>query len=137
MKTENLHEQLKSLLPEYARPQMALTEFLKIIKDTKNTIEPEDVTALSKMCEVKAEDVLKIMDRYQRFSDAEESAIHVCTGLPCYLNGAQNLLDEIVSEQKKLNGSARPVKEAHCLGYCHEAPVVQLGDGIKYSGRTM
>ncbi len=134
MKKIDMHNHLESLLPGYARPQMALVDFMKMVKDEKDSISPADVTALSKICEVKADQIIKIMDRYPYFSDAKEQPIYVCMGLPCYVNGAENLLDEILSEQEKLNGQARGVKTSHCLGYCFDAPVARLGDGSDYRG---
>ncbi len=130
---ENLHSHLQSLICNYPHPQMALIYFLKIIKDNKDCIEPDDVIALSKMCDVKTEDIIKLMDHYPYFSDSDDPAVHVCMGLSCYLKGAEEILNEMTSDQGKSNGKTSSVKTSHCLGFCYQAPVVQLSDGLKYS----
>lgn len=135
MTTDNLYENFKSMVSNYAHPQMALIPFLKFIKEKNRSIEPADITALAKICDVKTEEIIKLVDYYPYFSDSDTAAIYVCMGLPCYLKGAENLLDEFISNQKKMNGEGQAVKTSHCLGFCYDAPVVQLSDGVKYKAR--
>ena len=107
-----------------------LIEYLHLIQDHNNYISSNMLEALSHELKVPLVEVWEVASFYDHFDivkDSEEppppTTIRVCNSLSCFLNGSNNLIEEL----KESIGKDVRIIEAPCLGACDMAPAAAKG----------
>ena len=107
-----------------------LIEYLHLIQDHSNYISSNMLEALSHEMKVPLVEVWEVASFYDHFDivkDSEEppppTTIRVCNSLSCYLNGSNNLIEEL----KICTSKDVRIVEAPCLGACDMAPSAAKG----------
>lgn len=124
MNVNNSNKENKSLKKKYPHPQMGLSETLKNVFLEKGTLSDNDIKHIAEVCQTDEKNVREIVEHYDYFDKKCANTISVCFGLPCYINGAEMIFNDLQNENQPLNGDGKKVIAASCLGYCHAAPVV-------------
>jgi len=98
----------------------------------------EAMEMVSEACEVPIAEVYGVVTFYTQFTTEPKGkyVINICMGTACYVIGAQNLLDHILTLTKSpVNGTSEDglfsVDATRCLGACGLAPVA-IVDGKVY-----
>jgi NADH:ubiquinone oxidoreductase subunit E len=134
MNSEKLKARLQSIVADYPHPQAALTPVLHYLLETEQPIDNDTIALAGELCNVDVRSVLEIVGYYPVFENEPTTHTDVCFGLPCYLNGAPELLAEINAGLSPGNGSLNKIKTSACLGHCYAAPVVRFADGTMCRG---
>ena len=107
-----------------------LIEYLHLIQDHSNYISSNMLEALSHEMNVPLVEVWEVASFYDHFDivkDSEEppppTTIRVCNSLSCFLNGSNDLIEEL---KKSISKDVRII-EAPCLGACDMAPSAAKG----------
>jgi len=127
MNPTELREQLAPLVANYPHPQAALVPALHLLRDQGSPINDETLPVIADVCGVDARQITEMLGHYSIFQNPSPTCASLCMGLICYLHGANEILDELKAES--CDSRLEQVKVSSCLGYCHAAPVVKLGDG--------
>jgi NADH:ubiquinone oxidoreductase subunit E len=128
MNQEELKQRLQPLVANYPHAQAALVPALHALLETREPIDNDVLTVVADVCEVDVRSIAELVAYYPIFQNGHSSHTDVCFGLPCYLNGAKEVFEQMKAESND-NGSSKPVSVSSCLGHCYAAPVVRLEDG--------
>lgn len=128
MNQEELRERLRPVVANYPHAQTALVPALHALLETKETIDDDALAVLAELCDVDARSIVELLAYYPIFQNGNSSHTDVCFGLPCYLNGAKEVFEQMKVKSNG-NGSSHSVSIASCLGHCYAAPVVRREDG--------
>ena len=107
-----------------------LIEYLHRIQDQCGALHPAHLAALAAELRLALAEVYEVATFYHNFivlkdgEAAPATVIRVCDSLPCMLAGAEALQEAIAAG----TGAGVRVEHAACMGRCHEAPVVRVGD---------
>lgn len=99
MNPQELREQLEPLVGDYPHPQVALVPLLHALLDTERPISSEDLAVVAEICGVDVRSVTEIIGNYAVFQKEQRTHTSLCLGLPCYLNGAKEVLDHLKAGQ--------------------------------------
>lgn len=127
MNLAELREQLAPIAAHHAHPQTAIVPILHELLGSQHSIAPEALEVVSSICHVDTVTLQELIAHYAIFQNNSSSVkTSVCLDLPCYLNGAKQVVEEL-----KAGASAEvgEVTVSTCLGHCYAAPVVKLEDG--------
>lgn len=127
MNPGELREHLRPMIANYPHTQAALAPVLHALLAAKQPIDNNVMAIVAELCDVDVRSVAELVAYYPAFQNGHASQMEVCFGLPCYLNGAREVFDEI--RLSASNGVAKPVSMSPCLGHCYAAPVVRCDDG--------
>ena len=128
MTPAEIREQLAPLVATYPHPQAALVPALHLLRDQGRSINDETLPVIADVCGVETRQVTEMLGYYSIFQNPSPACASLCMGLICYLHGAKEILDELKA-QPSSDSRLGQVKMSSCLGYCHVAPVIKLGDG--------
>jgi NADH:ubiquinone oxidoreductase subunit E len=128
MNQEELKQCLGPLIASYPHSQSALVPALHALLETREPIDSDALAVIAELCEVDLRSVTELVASYPIFQNGHSSHTEVCFGLPCYLNGAKEVFEQMKAEPNG-NGSSKPVNISPCLGHCYAAPVIRLEDG--------
>jgi len=128
MNQEELKQRLQPLVANYPHPQAAVVPALHALLETREPIDNDAMGVVAALCEVDVRSIAELVAYYPIFQNGHSSHPEVCFGLPCYLNGAQEVFEQMKAEPNG-NGSRKPVNISSCLGHCYAAPVIRLEDG--------
>lgn len=128
MNQEELKQRLQPLIANYPHAQAAVVPALHALLETREPIDNDALAVVAELCGVEVESIAELVAYYPIFQNGHSSHTDVCFGLPCYLNGAKDVFEQMKGEPNG-NGSSKPVSVASCLGHCYAAPVVRLEDG--------
>ena len=126
MNQEELKQRLQPLVASYPHAQAAVVPALHALLETREPIDNDVLAVVAELCDVDVHSLADLVAYYPIFQNGRSSHTNVCFGLPCYLNGAKEVFEQMKAEP---NGSSRPVSVSSCLGHCYAAPVVRLEDG--------
>lgn len=129
MNPQELKEQLEPLVGDYPHPQVALVPLLHALLDTERPISSEALAVVAEICEIDVRSVTEIIGHYGVFQNQQQTHTSMCLGLPCYLNGAKEVLDHLKAGQALGDDHIKDVTISPCLGHCYAAPVLKLADG--------
>ena len=123
-------ESLRQIIGTGSLKRELLIEYLHLIQDHSNYISSNMLEALSHEMKVPLVEVWEVASFYDHFDivkDSEEppppTTIRVCNSLSCFLNGSNDLIEEL---KKSTNKEVRII-EAPCLGACDKAPSAAKG----------
>jgi len=128
MNPVELREQLTSIVGSYPHPQAALVPALHLLRDQGSPINDETLTVIADVCGVETRQITEMLGHYSVFQNPSPTHASLCMGFICYLHGAKEILDQLKAEPSE-DDRLRHVNVSSCLGYCHAAPVIKLGDG--------
>ena len=128
MNQEELKQRLQPMVANYPHPQAAVVPALHALLETREPIDNDAIAVVAALCEVEVRSIAELVAYYPIFQNGHSSYPEVCFGLPCYLNGAQEVFEQMKAEPNG-NGSRKPVNISSCLGHCYAAPVIRLEDG--------
>ncbi|MFV0380404.1 MAG: NAD(P)H-dependent oxidoreductase subunit E [Anaerorhabdus sp.] len=102
----------------------------------------EAMEKISDATEKSLAEVYGVVTFYTQFTTEPKGKhiINVCMGTACYVNGAQNIVDDLkLLTQSKVNGTSEDglfsLDATRCVGACGLAPVV-IVDGKVYGNET-
>ncbi len=107
-----------------------LIEHLHRLQDAEQGLRPGHLAALAERLRLSQAEVFEVASFYHHFrllqdeQAAPSVTVRVCGSLPCRLAGGQALRAEL---EEALGPTAVAVVEAPCLGRCHQAPAVCVG----------
>ncbi|MEO5741280.1 MAG: NAD(P)H-dependent oxidoreductase subunit E [Vicinamibacterales bacterium] len=122
--------EIKALLGDEPRRRDLLIEHLHKIQDAHGQISQSHLVALAAEMKLAMTEVYEVATFYHHFDvvkDGETApagiTVRVCDSLSCAMAGAQQLLADL----KRTLGDDVRVVHAPCVGRCHDAPVVVVG----------
>jgi formate dehydrogenase len=123
-------EQVRALLGEQPRRRDLLIEHLHRIQDRYGCLSLPHLAALAQEMRLAQSEVYEVASFYSHFDIVGEDApqpapvtVRVCDSLSCEMAGSRALFEQLSQAGP---GQAR-VLRAPCMGYCHRAPVVAVG----------
>ena len=108
-----------------------LIEHLHRLQDAEQGLRPALLAALAERLRLSQTEVYEVASFYHHFrlladeAPAPQVTVRVCSSLSCAMAGAVALQQEIA--QSVAAGSPVEVIEAPCIGRCHQAPAVCIG----------
>jgi len=129
MNTQELREQLQPLVGNYPHPQVAVVPLLHVLLSTEHSISDEALAVVAEICGVDPGSITEIIRHYAVFQTEHRTLTSLCLGLPCYLNGAKEVLDHLKAGQSLGDERIKDINISPCLGHCYAAPVLKLDDG--------
>src|SRR5678816_3190497 len=123
MNQEELKHRLQPLVANYPHAQAAVVPALHALLEIRVPIDNDALAVVAELCEMDVRSIAELVAYYPIFQNGSSSHTDVCFGLPCYLNGAKEVFEQMKAEPNG-NGSSKRVSVASCLGYCYAAPVI-------------
>jgi NADH:ubiquinone oxidoreductase subunit E len=124
MNQEELKQRLQPLVANYPHAQAAVVPALHALLEAREPLENDALAVVAELCEVEVGSIADLVAYYPIFQNGDSCHTGVCFGLPCYLNGAREVFEQMKAER---NGNA--VSVSSCLGHCYAAPVIRQEDG--------
>ncbi|GHA55033.1 NADH-quinone oxidoreductase subunit F [Amylibacter ulvae] len=130
--TEDVLNEMQSLLAGREMRADLLIEHLHVIQDTYGHLSAPHLAALAEMMKLSQTEVYEVASFYAHFDIVKEGeaappalTIRVCDSLSCELAGSEQLLRNLAT---KYNGKgAVRVLRAPCMGRCDTAPTLEIG----------
>lgn len=129
MNPQELRERLEPIVGNYPHPQVALAPVLHLMIDMGCPISTDTLAVVAEICGVDVRSVTEVIGHYALFQKEQQPQTSLCFGLPCYLNGAKEVLDHLKSGQPPGDDRIKDLSLSSCLGHCFAAPVLKLDDG--------
>jgi NADH:ubiquinone oxidoreductase subunit E len=130
MNPAELREHLQPVVANYPHTQAALAPLLHVLLAAKRPIDNDAMAIVAELCDVDVRSIAELVTYYPAFQKGQvASQTEVCFGLPCSINGAREVFEEMRSSAPNGNGVRKPVSMSACLGHCYAAPVVKCDDG--------
>jgi NADH:ubiquinone oxidoreductase subunit F (NADH-binding)/NADH:ubiquinone oxidoreductase subunit E len=108
-----------------------LIEYFHLVQDRFGCLSAAHLVALAERLRIAPAEVYEVASFYARFDVVREGAvpppaltIRVCDSICCELAGARELLLDLAGQE----GNDVRVMRAPCMGRCHQAPVVEIGE---------
>ena len=107
-----------------------LIEHLHRLQDAEQGLRPAHLAALAERLRLSQTEVFEVASFYHHFRLLDDEAaaprvtVRVCTSLSCSMAGASDLKAALQTAQL---GEDVDVQEAPCIGRCHQAPAVCVG----------
>lgn len=134
LKAETL-ERIERLIPRYPEKRSLVLPLLHIIQEERGYICDSSMEWVAQKLDIQPMAVLEVLTFYPMFRRKPIGKIHVkvCRTLPCALNGAYSLCEQL---QKKLEcklGETSPdgnftIEFVECIANCGTGPVVQVDE---------
>lgn len=115
----------------------ALMPVLQEAQSVFGYIPEEIVDIISQELDIPTSDIFGVATFYAQFTFVPrgEYSISVCMGTACYVNGAQDILDEFIDELGIGVGETTEdmkfsIVDTRCVGDCANAPVVLVNNDV-------
>lgn len=119
-------------LAKYPDRRSAVMPLLYIAQEAYGHVNPQGIREVAEICEMDPTQVKSIAGFYTMYAEREKGRywLHVCTDLPCALQGADAFHRELkahlgVEEGGTTADGLFTVEHVMCLAACHRAPVLQ------------
>lgn len=123
-------DEVEHLLNDGSRDRQYLIEYLHLIQDHFGHLSAEHLVALARIMSLSQAEVYEVASFYHHFDIVKEgqaappvTTVRICETLSCAQFGAAALLEQTV----RILGPGIRVISAPCIGRCHEAPAVCVG----------
>jgi len=133
--SEQAKREFQEILKRYPNREAAMLPTLHLAKREFGYLSVEVMAYLAKLLEVPPAKVYDVLSFYTLFPAQEvgKYVIQVCSGLPCALRGAEEIVEHLKEKLQIDVGQTTPDKKftllkVECLGSCGTAPVVQIND---------
>ena len=116
----------------FPNPRGALIEALHLARAEIGTLSMETFTELAELFDMQAAEVAEVASFYSLLTlPPARAVLQVCTGLPCCLRGARQIVQELerrlaIHPAAVTSDGRFGIAEVECLGSCATAPVVQV-----------
>ncbi len=128
-------EFILSELKRYEHHYSAIIPALFCIQNIYGWVPPKSVTEFSEISKIPEAHISEVLNFYTMFNKIPVGKLHVqvCTNLSCAMNGGRELADHICKTFDVKYGQISAdglvtVNKVECLGACHNAPMMQIGD---------
>ncbi|HJU28848.1 MAG TPA: NADH-quinone oxidoreductase subunit NuoF, partial [Candidatus Binataceae bacterium] len=125
-------EKIREEISYYPHPRGALLSALHFALAEKGDLTPETFAEVGEFFGMRAGEVAEVASFYSLFKLPRAQAVfQVCTGLPCCLRGARDVVSDLERRLRIKSGTADAdgrfgLAEVECLGSCATAPVIQV-----------
>lgn len=122
--------QVEALCADLPPRKDLLIEHLHRLQDAEQALRPQALAALAERLRLSQTEVFEVASFYHHFrllddeTPAPPVTVRVCTSLSCAMAGGHGLHREL---KDTLVDSGVAVEEAPCIGRCHQAPAVCVG----------
>lgn len=131
-----MEDKIKEILANHHHASREdLIPVLQIIQQEFDYLPEEAITLLSKDFSLPASKIYSIATFYNQFRFTSRGKYHikVCNGTACHISGTDEILREIekqlgIKPGEKTNDNLFSLEAAPCMGACHLAPVIHIGD---------
>ncbi|WP_034629653.1 NADH-quinone oxidoreductase subunit NuoE family protein [Desulfotruncus alcoholivorax] len=141
MKDINDHNEkfiaLDRLIGDYSEEKGQLIKVLQGAQDIFGYLPEEVQTYIAGKMGIPVSEVNGVVTFYSLFTTEPKGkfTINVCTGTACYVQGAQNILDDLrsllnLNENSTTEDGLFTVKSTRCIGACGLAPVLTINDDV-------
>ena len=131
---------VKNILSNYPDKQSATLPLLHLVQSQEGYITAGAINTIADMVDSHPAIVMDCVSFYTMFytKPPGRHKVQICQTLSCSLNGADDLVDDVVSKYSIKPGETTEDKKftlqkVECLGSCDTAPVVQI-DNDYYEG---
>ncbi len=114
-----------------------LVDILYEVQDRFGYVPREVIVQISKALGVPVSKLYGVVTFYSKLSLKPTGAycVSVCLGTACYVNGAEDILDEMSKQMGIAVGDTTEdlffsLEESKCVGACADAPVVMINDTV-------
>lgn len=128
-------EQLKAFIDKNRDQQGVLMPVLQEAQNIFGYIPEEIIYLISEELDILSSEIYGVATFYAQFTFVPRGkyAISVCMGTACYVNGAEDILNEFIKELGIGVGETTEdmkfsIVETRCVGACSEAPVVMVNN---------
>ncbi len=135
--TKAQEEQLIAVIDKYRDVKGAMMPILQEAQEIYGYLPVEVQRIIAQRMDVSLEEVYGVASFYSQFSlnPKGEVAIAVCLGTACYVKGAGDILDRIVTKLGVPAGSTSPdgkysIEATRCIGACGLAPVLTVNNEV-------
>lgn len=119
-------------LAKYPDRRSAVMPLLYIAQEEYGWVSPQGIREVAEICEMDPTQVKSIAGFYTMYSERVKGRhwLHVCTDLPCALNGAEEFYRELMDYLEVEDGGTSAdglftVEHVMCLAACDKAPMMQ------------
>ncbi len=119
-------------LAKYPDKRSAVMPLLYMAQEAYGWVSPRGIQEVAEICEMDPTQVKSIAGFYTMYSEREKGRywLHVCTDLPCALNGADTFYRELREYLGMEDGGTSAdglftVEHVMCLAACDKAPMLQ------------
>lgn len=138
MLPDNVKSEIQKLMTRYPEPRSAVMPALHLVQRELGWLPDEAIQDIADVIGMSKTEVNSVATFYTMYARAPRGkhTIMFCTDLPCALNGADAMLEQLEHKlgcragQTSSDGTIT-LQETQCLGGCHRAPVM-LVDGIEH-----
>ena len=138
--SEELEEKFAALdriIHHYGGDRGQLIRVLQEAQDVFGYLPEEVQTYIAGKMDMPVSEVNGVVTFYALFATEPRGrfSINVCTGTACYVQGAQNLLEDFKRDLSLTDHNTTPdglftVKSTRCIGACGLAPVLTVNDEV-------
>ena len=128
-------ERVKNILSNYPDKQSATLPLLHLAQSQGGYITMDAINTIADMVDSHPAIVMDCVSFYTMFYTKPQGRhkVQICQTLSCSLNGADDLVDDVVSKYSIKPGETTEDKKftllkVECLGSCGTAPVVQINN---------
>ena len=128
-------ERVKNILSNYPDKQSATLPLLHLAQSQGGYITMDAINTIANMVDSHPAIVMDCVSFYTMFYTKPQGRhkVQICQTLSCSLNGADDLVDDVVSKYSIKPGETTEDKKftlmkVECLGSCDTAPVVQINN---------
>ena len=128
-------EKVKNILSNYPDKQSATLPLLHLAQSQGGYITMDAINTIANMVDSHPAIVMDCVSFYTMFYTKPQGRhkVQICQTLSCSLNGADDLVDDVVSKYSIKPGETTEDKKftllkVECLGSCGTAPVVQINN---------
>lgn len=132
--SENNKKKIEEILTHYPleHQESAVLPVLKLAQHQNDGwISPEVISCVAELLKIPEIRVWEIVTFYSLFNLKPTGLlVEVCTTLPCWLRGADEVLKACQSSLSQEGAPFHTLREVECIGRCTEAPVLMIGKKI-------
>jgi NADH-quinone oxidoreductase subunit E len=130
-------KELTAFIDEWKEKPGSLIMMLHRIQEEFSYIPREAAEKLSRSIGIPLAKIYGVITFYHYFKTTKPGKFRlaICLGTACYLNGAQDLIDEArsilnIKGEEVTDDGLFSIDEVRCLGCCGLAPVLMVGDEV-------
>lgn len=135
--TKEQQRALDNVISEFKKNKYTIVRVLEETQKIYGYLPESVMNYISNETQIPESEIYSIATFYAEFSfqPKGEFPVSVCMGTACYVNGADKVLDKIISVLKCRPGECTAdgkfsIDQTRCVGCCGMAPVMSVGEDI-------